>query len=88
MGPSPAMAKAVPLEPFLPSGNNGHKGGFAPSLDKAAGDARSPLFTQQNDQNWAGRPAGVSLNTLKNWERGRTKPAKQFWPGIRSLLAN
>jgi transcriptional regulator with XRE-family HTH domain len=31
---------------------------------------------------------GVSLGTLKNWERGRTEPAKQFWPAIRSLLAN
>ena len=53
--------KSVPFEPILLSGDNGHKGGFAPSLDKAAGDARSPLFTQQNDQNWAGRPAWCEL---------------------------
>jgi len=29
---------------------------------------------------------GVSLKTLKNWERGRTKPAKQFWARVGSLL--
>jgi DNA-binding XRE family transcriptional regulator len=28
---------------------------------------------------------GVSLGTLKNWERGRTKPSKTFWKQIRLL---
>jgi hypothetical protein len=30
---------------------------------------------------------GVSLRTVKNWERGRNKPLKRFWPGIRFLVA-
>jgi DNA-binding transcriptional regulator YiaG len=32
----------------------------------------------------AGR-LGVSLGTLKNWERGRTTPNRQFWKTIHSL---
>jgi DNA-binding transcriptional regulator YiaG len=30
---------------------------------------------------------GVSWGTLKNWERGRTRPSRMFWKQIRSLLA-
>ncbi len=30
---------------------------------------------------------GVSLSTLKNWERGWTEPNRQFWPRIRALLS-
>jgi DNA-binding transcriptional regulator YiaG len=29
---------------------------------------------------------GVSLGTLTNWERGRTKPSKPFWKQIRLCL--
>jgi DNA-binding transcriptional regulator YiaG len=28
---------------------------------------------------------GVSLGSLTNWERGRTRPSKAFWAQIRSL---
>ena len=28
---------------------------------------------------------GISLGTLKNWERGRTKPSRAFWKQIREL---
>jgi len=27
----------------------------------------------------------ISLGTIKNWERGRTKPSKLFWKQIRKL---
>jgi DNA-binding transcriptional regulator YiaG len=29
---------------------------------------------------------GISLGTLTNWERGRTRPGKKFWPAIKSLF--
>jgi DNA-binding transcriptional regulator YiaG len=29
---------------------------------------------------------GVSLDTLKNWEFGRTHPNRKSWPVIRALL--
>ncbi len=29
---------------------------------------------------------GVSRRTFQNWETGRTKPAKGFWPRIRTLF--
>lgn len=29
---------------------------------------------------------GVSLDTLKNWEFGRTYPNRKSWPTIRALL--
>jgi DNA-binding XRE family transcriptional regulator len=29
---------------------------------------------------------GVSIGTLKNWERGWTQPNRRFWKPIRSLL--
>ena len=29
---------------------------------------------------------GISLKTLQNWERGRSKPNRQFWTSIRRLL--
>jgi len=29
---------------------------------------------------------GVSVGTLKNWERERAKPNMRFWPSIRLLL--
>lgn len=30
---------------------------------------------------------GVSLGTLKNWERGWTQPNRRFWPSIRTLFS-
>lgn len=30
---------------------------------------------------------GVSLGTFQNWELGRTKPARAFWPRLKPLLA-
>jgi hypothetical protein len=82
------LAEGIPFEPILPFGDNGHKGGFAPSLEKAAGDARSHFLRDKMTRTGLAGRLGVSLSTLKNWGRGRTKPAKQFWPGIRSWLAN
>jgi DNA-binding transcriptional regulator YiaG len=29
---------------------------------------------------------GISLGTLTNWERGRTRPGKKFWPAIKLFL--
>jgi hypothetical protein len=29
---------------------------------------------------------GVSLGTLKNWDRGRTKPSRRFWKAIHLLI--
>jgi DNA-binding transcriptional regulator YiaG len=29
---------------------------------------------------------GVSMGTLKNWERGWTQPNRRFWSGIRKLM--
>jgi DNA-binding transcriptional regulator YiaG len=29
---------------------------------------------------------GVSIGTLKNWERGWTQPNRRFWAGIRTVL--
>jgi DNA-binding transcriptional regulator YiaG len=29
---------------------------------------------------------GISLSTLKNWERNRTHPTRKFWPAIRGLF--
>ncbi len=30
---------------------------------------------------------GASIESVKNWESGRTVPVRQFWPAIRSVLA-
>jgi DNA-binding transcriptional regulator YiaG len=30
---------------------------------------------------------GASIESIKNWESGRTLPVKQFWSAIRSILA-
>jgi len=29
---------------------------------------------------------GVSMGTLKNWEHGRTRPSRQFWPALKLFL--
>lgn len=29
---------------------------------------------------------GASIESIKNWEAGRVRPVKQFWPAIRSIL--
>jgi len=29
---------------------------------------------------------GVSLKTIKNWEAGRSSPARQFWPTLQQLV--
>ena len=29
---------------------------------------------------------GVSLKTIKNWESGRSKPTREFWPTIQQLI--
>jgi DNA-binding transcriptional regulator YiaG len=31
---------------------------------------------------------GVSLGTLKNWERSRTRPSKSLWKKFRLLVKN
>jgi DNA-binding XRE family transcriptional regulator len=53
-------------------------------LAEALRDHRSRLRLVQGE---LATRLGVSLKTLKNWERGRTRPAVKFWPGIRALLS-
>jgi DNA-binding XRE family transcriptional regulator len=45
-------------------------------LQKALLDARSRLNMNRGE---FALKIGVSDSTIKNWERGRTKPARQFW---------
>ena len=37
-------------------------------------------------RNALGAKLGVSMETIKNWEAGRTTPNKKFWPAIRALI--
>jgi DNA-binding XRE family transcriptional regulator len=43
------------------------------------------LQARQSQEKLAAK-LGVSYKTLKNWERGRTRPTAKFWPRIRALL--
>jgi DNA-binding XRE family transcriptional regulator len=33
-----------------------------------------------------GKQIGASVETIKNWESGRTLPQKQFWVAMRSII--
>jgi len=52
-------------------------------LAKALRGLRSTLNLVQHEM---AKKLGVSLKTLKNWERGRTRPASKFWAGVRAFL--
>ena len=56
---------------------------FLTTLNKRLIDYR---FHNKTTMNTIAQKLGISLGTLKNWERGWSHPNKKSWPAIRRLF--
>ncbi len=82
------MAEGVVFAPFLPSGDQDCKGGFAiyHNSPQTVAELLAKYRLKSNlSSDVLAAKLGVSLGAFKNWEHGRTEPSKKFWPALKLL---
>jgi len=91
--PRKNVAEGSLYAPILLLGSTGHKTRFATLGQRLATTFEIPhglskaLKSYPGSVGQAGKQIGASIESIKNWEADRTRPLKQFWPAIRSILA-
>jgi DNA-binding XRE family transcriptional regulator len=87
--PSQALAEEVVSAPQMPFSVSGRRGGSNPlggNPELVPQQLRKHRVTAGLSQKTLAATLGVSVETFKNWEHGRTAPSRQFWPAITRLF--